>query len=226
MLSTKYSAPEGLIRLRSTARVASHALLLLAFAVIVACLFPPPMHAQGSLSLGTIAVSNVAWSCDPTGGWYYYRNSNGNTYMTCQNAVINCPNTQNISLSFGVIDPTAVGLVSKTLGTVVILGGDGGVAPGNFGFADSFFRAGYEIVEMTWAADWEQTYMPFTQGETASIQNAACRPATFLNFAYTTLFPSVQSANSRAGFCAHGASAGSAEIAYSLAYYGAGSWLD
>ena len=149
----KISTPVGLIGLRS-AKTASRLLLPLALAVIVGCLFPQPMHAQGSLSLGTIAVSNVVWSCDPTGGWYYYRNGTSNTYMTCQNAVINCPNTQSMSLAFGVIDPSAVGLVSKTLGTIVVFGGDGGIAPGNFGFADSFFRAGYEIVEMTWAADW------------------------------------------------------------------------
>lgn len=146
--------------------------------------------------------------------------------MTCQNAVINCPNTQSMSLAFGEINPANVGLVPQALGTIVILGGDGGVLPGNFGFADNFFRAGYEIVEFAWAGDWEPSYSPFTQGETASIQNAACRSATFLNFVYTTFFANTKNANSHAAYCAHGTSAGSAEVAYSLAYYGAGNWLD
>jgi hypothetical protein len=111
----------------------------------------------------------------------------------------------------------------------VLFTGDGGGASqlgGNFGYADAYFKAGYEVVQLAWGDDWEYSYDPFGAGEAASIQDAACRSATFLYYAYNNIFSSVSSANSVAGYCAHAASAGSAEIAYSLAYYGAGNWLD
>jgi hypothetical protein len=121
----------------------------------------------------------------------------------------------------------------KALGTIVFFTGDGGVTsqlPGTTNYADFYFKAGYEIVQLAWNDDWEYVYDPFQGSETASIQNAACRPATFLKkYVYDVLFNGpngVYTLNSLAGFCGHGASAGSAALAYSLAYYGAGSWLD
>jgi hypothetical protein len=97
--------------------------------------------------------------------------------------------------------------------------------PESFALADAYFKAGYEIVQIAWADDWETTQDPFST-ITANIQNAACRPATFFNWVYSNLFSSVYSANNRAGMCGLGDSAGSAAIAYSLAYYGAGAWFD
>jgi hypothetical protein len=67
---------------------------------------------------------------------------------------------------------------------------------------------------------------PFTTGTFGNIQNAACRPATVFNWIFTTLFPSVQNANKIAPICALGDSAGSAAVAYSMAYYGASNWFD
>ncbi|HEY3974788.1 MAG TPA: hypothetical protein VGM18_17415 [Candidatus Sulfotelmatobacter sp.] len=40
--------------------------------------------------------------------------------------------------------------------------------------------AGYEIVEFAWNDDWEYISDPIPQGTPGNIQNAACRPATFL----------------------------------------------
>jgi len=97
--------------------------------------------------------------------------------------------------------------------------------PESYALADAYFRAGYEVVQIAWADAWEYTYANMT-GKTGNIQVAACRPATAFNWVYSNFFPSILGANSHAGMCALGDSAGSAAIAYSLAYYGAGSYLD
>jgi hypothetical protein len=81
---------------------------------------------------------------------------------------------------------------------------------------------GYGVVEIGWSTAWEHT-------TNANIQNAACRPATFLNFVYENIYLPIttgQNGNAKAGMCAQGYSAGSAAVAYSLAYYGAGAYLD
>jgi len=145
MSATPRSVPEALTNLRPTTTIAAD--LLAAFALAVVCLFSAPTHAQASLPLGTVALSNVLWSCGQTGGWYYYQNGGNPTYMNCQSGVVVCPNTQSMQFTFGVLDPATVG-ISPTLGTIVILGGDGGTSPGDSGYADYYFRAGYEIVEM------------------------------------------------------------------------------
>jgi hypothetical protein len=83
-----------------------------------------------------------------------------------------------------------------------------------------YLGQGYAVVEIAWNSAWEQTSQ-------ANIQNAACRPATFLNYVYTNIYQStIQPNNSKAGMCAQGFSAGSAAIAYSMAYYGAANYLD
>ena len=79
-------------------------------------------------------------------------------------------------------------------------------------------------MQLKWDAAWEQTDVP-SQSDTPyapNIQYAACRPATFLKYVHDHYF----TPGGTNGMCAQGASAGSAQIAYSLAYYGAGSYLD
>lgn len=188
---------EPLITFRSANTVATHLLIASALAVIVCCSLSGVGYAQGSLSLGSVQDGNIpGMTCDPMDGWYYYSNNGTNTHLVCKSVTMSCPNTQAIGLKFGYLSPVGVVPgISKPLGTIVVLGGDGGTTPGNFGFADAYFKAGYEIVEAVWATDWEQTYNPFIQGETASIQNAACRPSTFLKYVYTQIFPAVQNAN-------------------------------
>jgi hypothetical protein len=117
-------------------------------------------------------------------------------------------------------------------------GGDGTVPAGDSTGTPSnplsmltyYFTQGYEIVQLAWDTPWEETDNP---GQTTpypgNIQNAACRPATFLNYVYNTYYLPITrgtGGNPKAGMCAQGASAGSAQLAYSMAYYGAGSWLD
>jgi hypothetical protein len=116
-------------------------------------------------------------------------------------------------------------------GTIIMFIGDGGVQSALSGtslFADAYFKAGYEIVEFVWNDDWEYTTDPIPSGTYGNILDAACRPATFLNYVYNNLFlgPINNQQNPSTRFCAHATSAGSAAVAYSLAYYGAGSMLD
>jgi hypothetical protein len=201
-------------------------------AVIVCGLFSALTYAQGSLSLGTVDTP-TAGTCNTSDGWYSY---NGVHPVNClQTTVRNCSNAADWPLTFGYLSPAnIVPGISLAKGTIVFFTGDGGVLgvlPGTTTYADFYFKAGYEIVQLAWNDDWEYTYDPFQGSETASIQNAACRPATFMKkYVYDVLFNGqpngVHTLNSAAGFCGHGASAGSAVIAYSLAYYGAGSWLD
>jgi hypothetical protein len=235
MLSARRFSHECLISLTLVPRNAAHLLLLFALAVVFCCLFSVSACAQGSLSLGTVDTPTTA-TCPTTDGWYYYTDPSHNVHpLNCrQTTVRNCANTQPWSMTFGYLNP--VGIVPNTpkaLGTIVFFTGDGGLVrllQGNFGFADKYFQAGYEIVEVAWNDDWEYIADPIPQGTPGSIQDAACRPATFLKkYVYDVLFNGsngVLNQNPQAGFCAHGASAGSAAIAYSLAYYGAGSWLD
>ncbi len=147
--------------------------------------------------------------------------------MTCNNAQVSCPNTQNLEFTYASLNPVGIAPgINTAKGVIVFFNGTGGTEPSGNSYATSYFNSGYVIVQIAWMNDWEYTYSPFPTGTYGSIQNAACRPATFLNFIYTNIFQPVLNANSGAGYCAQGVSAGSAQIAYSLAYYGAGSWLD
>ena len=234
MLSVHRSTCRCSVSAGSTRKIATHVLVVSALAVIACCLAPAPTYAQGSLSLGTVDTPTTG-TCQTTDGWYYYTDPSNNVHtLNClQTTVRNCTNANPWPLTFGYLNPAGiVPGVSKALGTIVLFTGDGGVVQllhGNFGFADKYFQAGYEIVELAWNDDWEYTSHPIS-GTTGNIQSAACRPATFLKkYVYDVLFNGpngVLSQDAQAGFCAHGASAGSAAIAYSLAYYGAGGWLD
>jgi hypothetical protein len=217
---------------RTTTKVLTHSFVLSALAVIAYCLFTLPTYAQGSLPLGTLTITGNG-TCNTSDGWYYYTSPNGTKYyLTCQTATVSgCSNAQDSwGLTFGYLSPTTVNPQIQPLGTIVIFSGDGGGTSqllGNFGYAQEYFEANYEIVQFAWTTgDWEYSYGSFGNGQVANIQNAACRPATFLNYVYNNLFlgPINNNQNQRAGFCAHGASAGSAAVAYSLAYYGAGAW--
>ena len=200
--------------------------------MIVCCSFSTTGHAQTPLQLGSVGSVTAAppGSCDSSNGWYAY----GSNSLNCYTATVSgCPNADRWGLTFGYLNPAAIQppLVSNALGTIVMFIGDGGVQSalsGTTPFADAYFKAGYEIVEFAWNDDWEYTSDPIPPNTYGNILNAACRPATFLNYVYTTYFLGAinNQSNPNTGFCAHATSAGSAAVAYSLAYYGAGSWLD
>ena len=200
-------------------------LLLICGMALVALLIlaaPAPAHAGsgGSLALGSVTNQNAA-ACSGD-EWVSY-SIHGTTYnMTCASATLSgCPNVQDVNFTYGQLIPP--GTVN---GVVVFLDGGGGTTAAletdEYDMLQYYFAQGYGVVQIAWNSDWEQT-------PDANIQNAACRPATFLNYVYSNIYqPLTQGrhGNSSAGMCAQGFSAGSAAIAYSLAYYGAGDYLD
>jgi hypothetical protein len=220
---------------QSTTKIGGTLLLGIALAAFVVFVFAaaPLAHGSNPLPLGSLQLNLRAVRCAPEDGWYSYTNPNNQqTYnLNCFTAVVTCPNTQAIALTFGYLNP--VGIVpnapSQANGVIVIHPPGTGTTPPDDGLPGKYFTNGYEIVELAWANAWEQTYDPFQPGNVPSIQNAACRPATFLNYVYSNpdnIFPNVLGINPNAGMCAQGVSAGSGAIAYSMAYYGAGTYLD
>jgi hypothetical protein len=167
----------------------------------------------------------------PGSGWLTYVDSNHQVHtMTCFGGTVqNCSNAQDMHFTYGYLNPS--GIISGPVKGVIVYfeGADGTVPAGEDTELDMlgyYFQKGYEIVQIAWSSAWEATYNPFPQGTYGNIQNAACRPATFLNYVYSNIFQGVFQNNSSAGMCAQGFSAGSAQIAYSMAYYGSGNFLD
>lgn len=171
------------------------ALLLVFFGVLVVA-----HRASSQLSTGTFNLTNpnLSFSC----GAGYPAN------MSCQTATVSsCPNTPTIGLTVGTLGPANLADVQ---GTIVFFTGGNGTAPASQpDYADRFY-----IVDVVWDTAWEE-------GATGgSILYAACRPATVLSWVNSAVNSFGNSA-----MCAQGSSAGSAAIAYSMAWYGAGSYL-
>ena len=133
--------------------------------------------------------------------------------MTCQAAIISCANAPDISLVIG-IAPVPTG----SQGTIVFFSGGNGEIPAK----EPDYEGKFQIVDIVWDTPWESggdTQSGSTTGST-SILYAACRPATALKYVYTNA--SLNNSNGNGAMCAQGASAGSAAIAYSMVWYGAG----
>jgi hypothetical protein len=242
MLLTHRSGTECSISLRSKTEIATTFLATFTLAALALCLFATPSRAQGSLSIGSLSTPPVSLASCPGTGWYSYTSSIGVvTPMTCfTSAVTNCSNAQTLNLTYGYLSPAGI-IPGAVQGVIVFLNGGNGTEPegpatgsSNASELDMInydFRQGYEVVQLAWQYPWEQTNVPSQAGgpNVANVQNAACRPATFLNYIYNNIYlPLTQppNKNPNAGMCAQGDSAGSAAVAYSLAYYGAGSYLD
>jgi hypothetical protein len=175
--------------------------------VLCALLFtslPSPVDVaaqQSSLPLGTVSGITQLPEC-PSYGFY--------AGITCFQAQVSCPNTAALGVIYGVENP---GEIPK--GTVLFHGGSGGTVPyGTTDYAQPYLQAGFQIVQLAWDSDWEDTGLTIKD-----IKTAACRPATFINFVF-------QSVHSTGAMCAHGFSAGSAAVAYTLAWYGGANFLD
>jgi len=151
-------------------------------------------------------------------GWF--QDAQGD--MTCVDSIVlNCGanngnNTQNLAFTYGYRKPKVT-----QVGTIAFFSGGPGTSPADtpeeMSFAQDYLSAGYEIVQVKWSSDWEDT----GSGSGTNVQYAACRPATFLKYVHdvTTLHPT-------GGMCAQGASAGAGAIGYALAWYGSYQWLD
>jgi hypothetical protein len=190
--------------------------------VALFALFVMPVHGQGgSLPLGNPGV--VVGNTTPCPSAFY---SNSAIPAVCHLAnLAGCANASNLNFIYSYDNP------GSPLGTIVFFAGDGGTSPfGDDQFADFYFSKGFEIVQIQWAYDWEDTTIPvqYTGGTvvssyTPNVQLAACRQATFLSFVFnmgnTTLY-------SGGGRCVQASSAGSAATAYALSYYGALNYID
>ncbi len=154
-------------------------------------------------ALGSVSGFTSLSSC-PSGFNYA-------TGASCSQATVSCPNTADISVTYGYLAPAGA-----IKGTVFFHGGgDGTLAQDVSDFADAYTSAGYALVQMAWASKWEDTGL-----NTKNVGEAACRPATLMNYIFQNV------ATSGAAKCAQGFSAGSAAVGYALAWYGAGSYLD
>jgi hypothetical protein len=172
--------------------------LAVAFALV------PHANTQ-AMPLGLLTPTSTTYSCTQA------RNSaDFLTGMTCVDAQItNCPGVATLNLTFGYIAP------SNPQGTIVLFSGGNGTAPtedddNNIAFANSYANK-FQVIMFEWGQDWEDP-APSTNNTGGSILAAACRPATFLNYIYKNY-------NIKA-FCAQGASAGAAALAYSMVWYG------
>jgi hypothetical protein len=82
------------------------------------------------------------------------------------------------------------------------------------------FHFGYQTVQFAWDSEWQMG------SSSGSLKVAACRVATFLNYAYSQYYQTNSSNSPTAGMCAQGQSGGAGGLAFSLTYYGASSFLD
>src|SRR5262249_38021282 len=103
--------------------------------------------------------------------------SNGATAVCHQANIAGCPGASNLNFVYSYDNP------GSPKGTIVFFtGGGGNTDPGDQQFAADYFAAGFEVVQVQWAFDWEYTTIPpqFTGNNdatthTPNAQLAACR---------------------------------------------------
>jgi hypothetical protein len=154
---------------------------------------------QPALALGKVKVLGTA-SCPPQAA----------KGATCQTISVSCQGIPDLKATVATTLPA-----TSPLGTIVLHDSSGGTGMFNYGFADDYVANGFRTVQIAWASDWE-----LTGG--VGLKAAACRPATFFQFAFTN----VHHSNRSTGFCGQGHSAGSATMGFALAHYGLSSILD
>jgi hypothetical protein len=133
--------------------------------------------------------------------------------MNCRSVSVSCSGTATIKATYGVITP------ANKKGTIVLIKGGGGTVTYDLGFPDLYYNAGYEVVQYAWASEWPSV----GKGYSANILAAACRPATLLSYIYSNVHGGAAAGSA---MCAHGGSGGADALAYALAWYNAGSYLD
>jgi hypothetical protein len=179
--------------------------------------------------LGTVSLQNNGGPVQcPSGRGF-------DSKMTCYEANVSCPSTEQITLYYGVENPSG-----QALGTIVMLSGDGGeqFLGSSEDYVQPYVSAQYQVIEAVWGTatdsqtqSWEYTNTPTSPGTgfAFSILNAACRPATFLNWVrngnpgYPVGSGIWAGANGApAGMCVHANSGGAGAVGYALAWYSAG----
>jgi hypothetical protein len=168
-----------------------------------------PASPGGTLPLGTVSVPTALASC-PQG---FYPGS------SCFQATVSCASTAPLRVTYGYRTPSGA-----VKGTVLMHDGGGGTTPFSHGprdgrtFPESFFSAGYRVVQLAWASDWEDTGLA-----QKNVRLAACRPATLMKHVYETVHGGK---GAPGGMGALGHSGGTGALGYALSWYGAGEYLD
>jgi hypothetical protein len=117
----------------------------------------------------------------------------------CQEATVTCPNIDAIQVTWG---QTGTGK-----NTVVFFSSSAGIQIDSSSYDDYYVSEGLSAIQVTWASAWEVAgTIP-----QANVLAASCRGATILNYLSTPV---------KGAFCAQADSAGSALVAYSMAWYG------
>jgi hypothetical protein len=160
---------------------------LAAFAIL------PAAQAQ----LPTVTPTNITPLPSCPGGLGFYT-TDPNHPMSCTSLQITCSNTVPITLTYGIVNP------GGTKGTIVFFTGGGGEAAAAFPgeeqlYTQIYIGAGYQVVQTSWASDWENTNNGSSGPNAFNIRAAACRPASFLNYAYQNIYTN---ALGGAGMCA------------------------
>lgn len=191
--------------------------LVAAFALAILAQRP---LADAQMSLGSVTAITGPQAC-PAG-----RNFIPQVGNNCYQATLNCSNNDPLPFWYGIAAPSGT-----PKGTIVHFTGDGGGSASD-GLSqslllESFVANEYQVVQIAWgqaaAVDWEYTNVSGGSNP-SSILNAACRPATFLNWVRNGAYPNVGQGiwGRNGGMCAWGHSAGSGALAYALAWYNAG----
>ncbi len=128
---------------------------------------------------------------------------------SCSTVVVACPGLDDLSATLAVTEPSG-----PARGTVYLHGHVGGTAFFDDGFAGAYLARGFRVVQVAWASDWESS--------ASGLKLAACRYATMLSYAFTQ----AHGGDRAQPFCAQSFGGGSGGLAMSLAFYGAGEFVD
>jgi hypothetical protein len=176
------------------------------------------MRRSGHLFICLLGSLTACLALQPLGTFTLGGNTNcGSGFAqgaTCRSFTVTCPGVASITGTVGRATPT-----SPLAGTIILHGGGGGTAPFDQGYANKYFTAGYRVVQIKWASDWEAA----GSNQTPNIKNAGCRVATAVQGVYTDIHGG---AASNLPICYHGHSGGSGAGGYQLAHYNMGSILD
>lgn len=114
----------------------------------------------------------------------------------CSTATVSCPGLPDVQAIWGVKG-------TGTAGTISLLNGNGDVVPGGSSYASKYTKAGFALVQIAFTTSWQVVG--------GNLLTSVCRPATMLAYFET---------QNGAPYCAHGISAGSGAVAYSMSWYG------
>lgn len=144
----------------------------------------------------------------------------------CYQSSITCGGLSSLSFWYAVTPATVT-----QVGTIVLFNGAGGdTGPYGVSYVPSYIKQGYQTVQVVFGTIGSSTEAPWELGDSGtapwSIKTAACRPAGILQYMFNTYESGGTGNPPQGAMCAQGASAGGAAVAYSLAEYSAGSYLD